>query len=280
MGNKWNRSKRIKDLLHHAFLIVFSLIALFPVVWLFSTSLKPDSQIFVFPPTLEPRPVRWDNYSRMVSYLPFFRFMGNTVYVTALGLVGNLLSSSMAAYAFARLEWKGRDLCFAALLGTIMLPSQVTMIPVYMIFSKLGWINTLKPLWVPAFFANAFYVFLLRQFFLTIPVELEEAAKVDGCSHTRIFWQILLPVVKPALATIAIFSFINHWNNFMGPLIYLNDVEIMTISIGLRLFQQTYAGEWSLMMAASTLATLPIIIVFFTFQRQFIEGIVMTGIKG
>ena len=154
------------------------------------------------------------------------------------------------------------------------------MIPVYMIFNKLGWINTLKPLWVPAFFGNAFYVFLLRQFFMTIPVELEEAAKMDGCSFFRVFWQILLPVVKPALATIAIFSFIAHWNNFMGPLIYVNDVDIMTISIGLRLFQETYTGEWSLMMAASTLATLPIIIVFFTFQKQFIEGIVMTGMKG
>ena len=279
MKSKW-RSPEIWSIFHHVFLIAFSLIALFPVVWLFSTSLKPDSQIFIFPPTLIPRPIRWDNYSRMVSYLPFFRFMGNTVYVTALGLIGNLLSSSMAAYAFARLEWRGRDLFFAALLGTIMLPAQVTMIPVYMIFSKLGWVNTLKPLWVPAFFGNAFYVFLLRQFFLTIPVELEEAAKMDGCSYLRIFWQILLPVVKPALATIAIFSFIAHWNNFMGPLIYLNDVDIMTISIGLRLFQQTYAGEWSLMMAASTLATLPIIIVFFTFQKQFIEGIVMTGMKG
>ena len=279
MKSKW-RSPEIWSIFHHVFLIAFSLIALFPVVWLFSTSLKPDSQIFIFPPTLIPRPIRWDNYTRMVSYLPFFRFMGNTVYVTALGLIGNLLSSSMAAYAFARLEWRGRDLFFAALLGTIMLPAQVTMIPVYMIFSKLGWVNTLKPLWVPAFFGNAFYVFLLRQFFLTIPVELEEAAKMDGCSYLRIFWQILLPVVKPALATIAIFSFIAHWNNFMGPLIYLNDVDIMTISIGLRLFQQTYAGEWSLMMAASTLATLPIIIVFFTFQKQFIEGIVMTGMKG
>jgi len=206
--------------------------------------------------------------------------MGNTAYVTVLGVIGNLLSSSMAAYAFARLEWKGKELLFGALLGTIMLPSQVTMIPVYMIFNKLGWINTLKPLWVPAFFGNAFYVFLLRQFFMTIPVELEEAAKMDGCSFFRVFWQILLPVVKPALATIAIFSFIAHWNNFMGPLIYVNDVDIMTISIGLRLFQETYTGEWSLMMAASTLATLPIIIVFFTFQKQFIEGIVMTGMKG
>jgi multiple sugar transport system permease protein len=206
--------------------------------------------------------------------------MWNTVYITVLGLIGNVISSSMAAYAFARLEWKFRDTLFAILLGTIMLPPQVTMIPVYIIFSKIGWVNTLRPLWVPAFFGNAFYIFLLRQFFLTVPRDLEEAAKIDGCSFLRIYWQILLPVIKPALATIAIFSFISHWNNFLGPLIYINDVDKMPISLGLRLFQQSYGGEWSLMMAASTLATIPIIVVFFLFQKQFIEGIVMTGMKG
>jgi len=272
--------KNLKFILLHIFLIFTSIVASFPIVWLISTSLKPDTQIFTFPPTLIPRPIRWDNYSRMISYLPFFRFMWNTVYITVLGLIGNVISSSMAAYAFARLEWKFRDTLFAILLGTIMLPPQVTMIPVYIIFSKIGWVNTLRPLWVPAFFGNAFYIFLLRQFFLTVPRDLEEAAKIDGCSFLRIYWQILLPVIKPALATIAIFSFISHWNNFLGPLIYINDVDKMPISLGLRLFQQSYGGEWSLMMAASTLATIPIIVVFFLFQKQFIEGIVMTGMKG
>jgi len=273
-------AKNVKITMIYVFLICMSAIASFPIVWLLSTSLKPDTQIFTFPPALIPRPVKWGNYSRMISYLPFFRFMWNTIYISVLGLIGNVISSSMAAYAFARLEWKFRDVLFGILLGTIMLPPQVTMIPVYIIFSKIGWVNTLRPLWVPAFFGNAFYIFLLRQFFLTIPRDLEDAAKVDGCSFFRIYWQILLPVIRPALATIAIFSFISHWNNFLGPLIYINDVDKMPISLGLRLFQQNYSGEWSLMMAASALATIPIIVIFFLFQKQFIEGIVMTGIKG
>lgn len=279
----WRIKKRRQEIttqtLCHILLSAGAIVFIFPFAWMVSTSLKNDAQIFLFPPPLIPNPIEWGNYVRMVNYLPFVRFIGNTAYVTALNLVGTLLSSSLIAYGFARLRFKGREILFLLLLSTMMLPPQVTMVPLYLIFKRLNWIDTFKPLWVRAFFGTPFYVFLLRQFFMTIPYDLEDAAKIDGCDYFQIYGRIMLPLLKPALGTVAIYTFMDHWNEFLGPLIYLNSVEKMTISIGLRLYQQLYGGEWSLMMAAATVMTAPSIILFFFTQRVFIQGITLTGMK-
>jgi len=256
-----------------------AVIFIFPFLWLVSTSLKPEAQIFVLPPQLIPKPIQWENYTHMFKYFPFFRFFSNSVYITLMVLVGTLFSCPLVAFSFARLRWPGRDFLFIVLLSTMMLPPQVTMVPVYLIFRELRWIDSFRPLWVPSWFGSAFYVFLLRQFFLTIPRELEDAAKIDGCSFPRIYTQIMLPLIKPALATTAIFTFMGAWNDFMGPLIYINSTEKLPLSLGLRLFQTQFGGEWAMMMAASTIMVIPLVAVFIAFQRYFIQGIVLTGLK-
>ena len=264
----------------HLALILGAILFFFPFAWLVSTSFKPDSQIFLFPPTLFPNPVMWENYTRVFQFVPFFRLAGNTIFITGLNILGTLTSCSLVAYAFSRLRWPGRDLLFVVMLSTMMLPAQVTMIPVYLLFAKLGWIDTFYPLWVPSWFGSAFSIFLLRQFFLTIPRELEEAALVDGAGYFRIYRTIMLPLVKPALATVAIFTFMAQWNDFLHPLIYLNSLDHMTLAIGLRLLQTTHGSEWGLLMAASTMMTIPVMLVFFFTQRYFIQGITLTGLKG
>jgi ABC-type glycerol-3-phosphate transport system permease component len=256
-----------------------AVIFIFPFLWLVSTSLKPEAQIFVLPPQLIPKPIQWENYTRMFKYFSFFRFFSNSVYITLMVLIGTLFSSPLVAFSFARLRWPARDFLFIVLLSTMMLPPQVTMVPVYLIFRELRWIDSFRPLWVPSWFGSAFYIFLLRQFFLTIPRELEDAAKIDGCSFPRIYTQIMLPLIKPALATTAIFTFMGAWNDFMGPLIYINSTEKMPLSLGLRLFQTQFGGEWAMMMAASTMMVIPLVVMFIVFQRYFIQGIVLTGLK-
>lgn len=228
---------------------------------------------------------KWDNYSGALDFLPEethkgLLYLWNTVYVTLMSILGTLLSSSLVAYSFARLRWPGRDALFGLLLATMMLPAAVTMIPVFLIFRTLGWYDTLKPLWIGSFFAGAFSVFLLRQFFMTIPTELEDAAKIDGCSYFGIYWRIMLPLIKPALAALTIMTFMGTWNNFMGPLIYLNSPEKMTLAYGLQLFQSSHGAEYGLLMAASTLVMLPVLIIFFFTQRYFIQGITLTGMGG
>ena len=235
-------------------------------------------------PALRPTAV-WRNYTDALAFLPpeyrsGLKPLWNTVYVTLLTIVGTVLSSSLVAFSFARLRWPGRDLLFVVLLATMMIPPAVTMLPVFLIFRWLGWIDTLKPLWVPALFASAFNVFLLRQFFMTIPNELEDAAKIDGCSYFAIYWRIMLPLIKPALAAITIFAFMASWNNFMGPLIYISSPENMTLAYALQLFQGTHGGEPGMMMAAATLVMLPVLAVFFFTQRYMIQGVTLTGIKG
>ena len=227
----------------------------------------------------------WRNYSEALEFLPpeYNRGLAplwNTVYVTLLTIVGTILSSSLVAFAFARLRWPGRDLLFVVLLATMMIPPAVTMLPVFLIFRSLNWIDTLKPLWVPALFGSAFNVFLLRQFFMTIPNDLEDAAKIDGCSYFTIYWRIMLPLIKPALAALTIFAFMGSWNNFMGPLIYISSPEKMTLAYALQLFQGSHGGEPAMMMAAATLVMLPVLIVFFFTQRYMIQGVTLTGIKG
>ena len=227
----------------------------------------------------------WRNYSDALAFLPpeynhGLRPLWNTIYVTLLVIVGTVLSSSLVAFSFARLRWPGRDVLFVVLIATMMIPPAVTMLPVFLIFRSLNWIDTLRPLWVPALFGSAFNVFLLRQFFMTIPNDLEDAAKIDGCSYFTIYWKIMLPLIKPALAAITIFAFMGSWNNFMGPLIYISSPENMTLAYALQLFQGMHGGEPAMMMAAATLVMLPVLGVFFFTQRYMIQGVTLTGIKG
>jgi ABC-type glycerol-3-phosphate transport system permease component len=209
-----------------------------------------------------------------------WRYVGNSLYLVLLAIAGQTLSCSLVAYAFARLHWPGRDALFAVLLATMMLPGQVTMIPVFMVFRELGWYNSLKPLWVPSFLGSAFFIFMLRQFMRSIPVELEEAARIDGCSRLGIYWRIILPLVKPALAAVGIFTFMGTWNDFMGPLIYVNDQRLYPLALGLFDFRTEHSSEFGMLMAASTLMTAPVVALFFAAQRYFIEGVTLTGIKG
>ncbi|MBM3277200.1 MAG: carbohydrate ABC transporter permease [Candidatus Handelsmanbacteria bacterium] len=197
-----------------------------------------------------------------------------------MSIAGQLLSCSLVAYAFARLRWPGREVLFGVLLATMMLPGQVTMIPVFLIFKSLGWYNTLKTLWVPSFFGSAFFIFMLRQFMRAIPTDLEDAARIDGCGPFGIYWRIILPLIKPALAAVAIFTFMGAWNDFMGPLIYLNDQRLYPLALGLFDFRSQHGGEYGMLMAASTLMTLPVIGVFFLAQKYFIQGVTLTGMKG
>lgn len=228
---------------------------------------------------------RWQNFPDALKYLPAqthygLTFLANTLFLVLMSLGGTLLSSSLVAFAFARLRWPGRDTWFVVLLATMMVPGAVTMMPQFLIFRNLGWIDTLAPLWVPAFFGSAFNIFLLRQFFLSIPGELEDAARLDGCGPLLIYWRVMLPLVKPALAAIAIMSVLGSWNNFMGPLIYLSSAEKMPLAYALQLYQQQHGGEPGLLMAASTLVVLPIIALFFVGQKWFIEGASLTGLGG
>jgi len=227
----------------------------------------------------------WKNYSDALDFLPSEYHHGivplwNTVFVTILVIVGTVFSSSLVAFAFARLKWPGRDLLFVIMLATMMIPGAVTMLPVFLIYRWLGWVDTLRPLWVGAFFGGGFNIFLLRQFFMTIPTDLEDAAKIDGCSYFTIYWKIMLPLITPALAALTIFAFMASWNNFMGPLIYISSPEKMTLAYALQLFQGAHGGEPAMMMAAATLVMLPVLFVFFFTQRYMIQGVTLTGIKG
>ena len=261
-------------------LFLFGFIFIVPFVWMLSTSLKGEIGLFDIPPKWIPDPVQWTNYREAVTSFPFLKFTANTVFLSVVVMFGTIASSSLVAYAFAKLRWPGKHVWFVVMLSTIMLPAHVTMIPMFLIFKELRWIDTFLPLTVPAFFGSAFNIFLLRQFFLGIPKELSEAAKIDGCSHFGIFRIIFLPLSKPALATVAILTFMGTWNDFLHPLIYLNNPDKFTLALGLRSFMMQYNTRWNVMMAASVLVMLPTVILFFMFQRYFVEGIVLTGIKG
>lgn len=269
----------LKYTLIYAILIFGACVTLGPLAWMISTSLKNRSAVFKFPPEWIPDPVLWNNYSEALTLLPFGTFFINTVLITLLAVLGELISSAIVGYSFARLRWKGRNVLFIIVLATMMLPRQVTLIPVFVIFRYFDLINTFGPLIIPSWFGVPFYIFLLRQFYMTIPFDLDDAAAIDGCSRFGVFWRIVLPLSKPALAAVAIFSFQFHWNDFFQPLIYLFDKEKFTLALGLRFFQGNYGTEWHYLMAASLVVMLPLILVFFFAQKIFIQGVVYTGFK-
>lgn len=277
------RHKRIISLLI-AYPLTFGLSVLFcvPFLWMVSLSLKTAPDLVRMPPRWIPDPIDWSNYAEAMTFWPFAIFFKNTVFMTVLNIIGTVMSSSWVAYGFSRLEFKGRNVFFILVLSTMMLPSQVTLIPQYIIFQKLGWIDSFRPLIVPSFFGSAFNVFLLRQFFLSVPLELDEAALVDGASHPMIYWRIIMPLSIPVLVTITAFAFISNWNMFFGPLIYLKTQRKMVVAVALALFGGTESvyGYPDLLMAASVVSVLPVVAVFLAAQKYFVRGITMTGIKG
>ena len=224
---------------------------------------------------------QWSNYKQALERIPFLTYLKNTLIVCVLGVLGTLFSCSLAAYSLARIPWRGRGVLFAITLGTMMVPFPVLMVPLFGLFKSLGWVGTLKPLWVPAFFGTGYNIFLLRQFFLTIPKDLSEAARIDGCSEWAIFWRIILPLSKPALVVVALFHFLYAWNDFIGPLLYLTRQDTYTLSLGLQMFEnQQGAGDWNVLMAAGVLMILPVVLLFLLAQKSFVKGIATTGIKG
>jgi multiple sugar transport system permease protein len=251
-----------------------------PFLWMLSTSLTPAGEALDRNrPLIPPRPA-WGNYVEALTALPFGVFFRNTVIVTVCCVIGQTLSAAMVAFAFARLNFRFREALFLLVLSTMLLPPQVTMIPTFVLWTIPGWIDSLKPLIIPSFFGGgAFFIFLLRQFFLTIPAELEDAARIDGCGNFRIFWHVAMPLSKPALATVALFSFVFHWNDFLGPLIYTQTLEKKTLAVGLTAFKSLHGTEYHLLMAASVAVLAPVIAIFFFAQRYFVEGIATTGVK-
>lgn len=280
-GTRKRRNKHYfrKTVLPHLVLALVGLMFLAPFVWLVLTSIKTEQEISAVPTVWWPDEVQWTNYVQAVQTIPFLRYTFNTLFVCILSVVGQLLASPLVAYGFSRIVFRGRDFLFFVMMGTMILPFQVTMVPVYVLFNQMGMLDSYWPLILPNFFGAAFYIFLLRQFFMNIPYELTESSKIDGASEFRIYWQIILPLSRPALFTVALFTFLHAWGDFLGPLIYLNDPEKWTLSIGLRSFIGEYKVSWGLLMAAATLFTVPIIALYFFVQKQFIQGITLTGFK-
>lgn len=261
-------------------LVAGALFFLTPFAWMVSTSLKPDDQVFLIPPTWIPDPPMWSNYVRLMTEIPFLRYLGNTVFVTVLSVTFYLASSAVVAYGFAKLRWPGRETLFYALLATMVLPPQVTLIPQFVMFQKLGWVGTFLPLVIPPLTGSAFAVFLLRQFYGAIPGEISDSARIDGANEWQIFTRIILPLARPALATAALFIFIWTWTDFLNPLIYLTDDRTYTLAVGLQQLSSTRAAAWPLLMGGSLLMSLPIVLLFFFAQKTFIEGVSTGGLKG
>ncbi len=279
------QSRRRQDLLLKTAVYLVLMIGAFgvmlPFFWMISTSLKKPGTEFTFPIEWIPVPPRFGNYQNAWTILPFNQWLFNTVRITGLSILGHIVSCAIVGFGFARIRFPGRDAIFLLVLATMMLPYPSIIVPLFILFRKLGWINTILPLVVPTFFAtSAFYIFLLRQFFMTLPLELDDAARVDGCSTFGIFYRICVPLIKPALGIILVFSFMHHWNDFLGPLIFLGDLDQYTLALGLRFFQGQHRVEWTLLMAASLIILSPCIVLFFIAQKYYIQGIVITGVKG
>jgi len=273
------RPRGWRKVVRYVLLIFVGLLFIAPAYWMLSSALKPNYEIFALPPVWWPSSPRWENFKEALTVLPFGRFALNTLIIAVFSIIGHLISCTLVAYGFARYDAPGKNFFFVLLLSTLMLPYPVTMVPLYIIFSRLGWVNSFLPLIVPAFFANAFYVFLLRQAFKQIPPDLEEAARIDGANTLQVLWYIILPISMPALATVAIFTFQAAWNDFLGPLIFLHDQSKYTLTLGLSFFRGSYEVNWAYLMASSLVVSLPVILVFFLAQKVFIQGVGYTGTK-
>jgi multiple sugar transport system permease protein len=273
------RRRFLTEVGNHAMLIAVSLMFLLPIVFIVLTALMTDHQ--ARSPEMWPHPFRWENFAEVFRRIPLLRYTFNTATIATLATLGVVVSCIPVAYALSRMRWRGRNASFLVVLSTIMLPVQVTIVPLYILFVRFGWIGTMKPLIVPLFFGDAFTIFLLRQFFLTIPSELSDAARVDGASEFQIMTRVIVPLAKPAIAAVALFQFLYSWNDFFAPLLYLiQNPKLWTLSIGLSEFKGQFHVEWNMIMAASVLFVMPVIILFFLAQRAFIEGVTLTGTKG
>jgi multiple sugar transport system permease protein len=272
--------KLVERIVSHTVLITFSVIFMIPFFWMVSGSLKTGQDLNAFPVVWFPKTLTLENYIAGLQVFPFVRYLFNTLVICVFSMIGAVLSSSFVAYGLARIEWRWRTLLFVVILSTMMVPFYVTMVPLFTMFRAMGWTNTYLPLIVPHFFGVPFFIFLLRQFFLSIPRELSESARVDGANELVIYWRIILPLAKPALAAVALFQFLTSWNDLLGPLIYLSDADHYTLSLGLTFFRAEYSSQFGPLMAASTVVVLPVIVVFFFAQRTFIQGITLTGMKG
>jgi multiple sugar transport system permease protein len=274
----------IKSFVIYFFLVLGGAVVMIPLLWMISTSLKPAAEVFAFPPKWIPTPPQWHNYADAFKALPFSKFFINTIFITILAMVAELFTTSIVAYGFSRWEFRGKDAIFLVLLGTMMLPGVVTMIPSFLLWRNLKLLDTFDPLTVGAWFAwGPAYIFMMRQFFMTIPKSMEEAAVIDGANVFQIYWHIMLPMIRPALLAIAVMSFQGNWNNFQGPLIYLNSVDKFPVVLGLKFFEQSLSKEapqWNYMMAMSVVMAAPILGLFFAAQRYFIEGLNVGGTKG
>jgi multiple sugar transport system permease protein len=260
--------------------VICAILFALPIYWLIVTSLKAVDEVFADPLVWWPRQLVWSNYPQALQQFPFWRYLTNTITIAVPVAIGTTFSSAFVAYAFSRLRWRGRDAVFYLILGTLMIPNWVTLVPLDILFGKMGWLDTYKPLIVPAFFGDPFSIFLLRQFFLRQPQELVDAARVDGASHLRVFLQIMLPLSRPALVVVALFAFINSWTDFFNPLIYLSSPEKYTLQVGLFNFFGLHVVNWPGLMAAAAVILIPIAIIFVLAQRTFIEGITFTGLRG
>jgi len=282
INNSFRFGRIVEKSVVYILLLFFSFLFLFPLFWMLTTALKSNEQLYIWPPQWIPNPAQWSNFSDALTnpYLPFSRFFLNTAIIEVGVVSGRLVSCSLVAYGFARLRAPGKNILFTILLGTLMLPSTAILIPEYILFSRIGWIGTFLPLIVPAWFGEAFAIFLIRQFFITIPTELEEAALIDGATRLQILWRIVIPLSMPVLAVITIFTFKDNWNDFLRPLMFLNNSKLITVAVGIQYFNGQNNVQMNLLMAASVAMLLPVMILFIFAQRAFVEGIALTGIKG
>ncbi len=274
------RLRLLHRLLVYAVLLVLAVAFLAPLLWMVSTSLKRQDEVFAFPPSFLPTSFEWHNYVAGWTILPFTIFLKNSLIVTCANVVGNLISCTLVAYGFARLRARGKNLLFLLMLATIMIPREVTIVPRFLLFSHLGLVNTLWPLILPAWFGYPFFIFLLRQFFMTIPRDLDDAARIDGASHLQILLHIILPLSKPALATVAVFAFIGNWTNVLDPLIYIRSTELYTLPLGLNLFRGPSFTQFNWLMAVSVITVVPVMVIFFLAQRAFVRSVTLSGMGG
>lgn len=270
----------LKTCMLYLLLVLVAISFLLPLYWIFVTSLKLEGNVMLIPPQWWPDKLHWENYKELLSRFDFLTYSLNSLKVSFLAVIGALLSCSMAGFIFARVDFPGKKILFALLMSTMMIPNQVTLIPQFLIFSKLGLLNTHLALYLPDFLAKAFGVFLMRQFFMTVPKELEESARIDGCGTFRIYWQIFLPLAKPTLATLGIFTFMDSWNDLIRPVVYLNDSTKRTITVGMALLQTPQATKWTLMMCGAIISIIPLLIVYLFAQQYFIKGAMTSGLKG